>query len=73
MTSYLINWFHAYLVHFGVWVSLISGSSLYQKGLPEMKRLPNMFKTVLILSAVLAIFSSHSHVHYASILTQLAK
>jgi hypothetical protein len=62
--SYLVQWGHTYLIHFGAWVSFMFGASIYKEGLPELKSVPNMFKTAIILSAFLSAFSSHSHTHY---------
>jgi hypothetical protein len=63
MLHYLIQWGHIYVIHFGVWVSFCCGASIYKNGMPELKDVPTMLKTALILAAVLSIFSSHSN-HY---------
>ena len=68
MIQYLIDWFNLYIVHFGGWITFIFACSIYSKGLPNMKLLPNMFRTAMILSDILSIFSSHSHHNF---LTQL--
>jgi hypothetical protein len=71
--SYLINWFHAYVIHFGVWASFVIASSVHTKGIPSFDRLPGLLKSSMVIAAILSVFSSHSHVHYASYLAQLVK
>ena len=63
MLAYLISWGHLYVVHFGAWVTFAFGATIYKNGLPELKNLPSMFKTTVIIAAILSVFSSHSH-HY---------
>lgn len=62
--GYFVQWGHAYVMHFGAWVSFICGTSIYKSGLPELKDVSKMLKTAFLLSLVLSIFSSHSHTHY---------
>jgi len=62
--SYFVQWGHTYLVHFGAWVSFMIGTKVYKEGLPALESLSNMFKTAVILAAVLSAFSSHSQNHY---------
>jgi hypothetical protein len=61
--SYLISWSHIYLVHFGFWMSLLFGMTFYKEGLKDidMSDFPRMFRTGFVLSAIMSIFSSHSH------------
>lgn len=71
--SYFINWAHAYSVHFGVWVTFVVGCTIYRDGAPSPKKLPGLLESALAIAAILSVFSSHSHVHYISFLTQLVK
>lgn len=64
MFEYLIQWAHMYIVHFGIWVTFMFGITMHSNGIPHLKELPDMFKTSMILSAILSIFSSHSHHHF---------
>jgi len=68
MMTYLSNWFHAYFVHFGFWVSFTLACTVYKDGAPEFKALPNLFKVAIVLSAILSLFSSHSQAHFLSFL-----
>jgi cell division protein FtsL len=63
MIGYLISWGHLYVVHFGVWMTFTFAATIYKKGLPDLKNLPALLKTAVVISAILSIFSSHSH-HY---------
>jgi hypothetical protein len=45
MNLYLIQWLHMYSVHFGVWVSFGLATTIYKKGLPDIKKLPGLLKT----------------------------
>lgn len=62
--EYFVQWGHAYLMHFGAWVSFMIGAQVYKTGLPQLKDLSGMFKVSLILATVLSAFSSHSQNHY---------
>lgn len=64
--SYLITWGHAYVIHFGFWMSILFAMTFYKEGLKdiEVTDLPKMFRLAFILAAGLSIFSSHSHMHY---------
>jgi hypothetical protein len=64
MSEYMITWGHAYLMHFGAWVSFAFGATVYKNGLPEPKKIPSMVLSAVTLAAIVAIFSSHSHTHY---------
>lgn len=64
MSNYFIQWGHTYIIHFGAWVSFMLGTQVYKNGIPELMGLSNMFKSALILAAILSAFSSHSHNHY---------
>jgi len=59
-----MNFLHMYFFHFGAWVSMMFGISLHRDGIPELSAMPKMFRNVLILAAILSLFSSHSHHHY---------
>ena len=63
MEHYLISWMHAYIAHFGMWVSLIAGFAIYKDGIPKVKKMLDLFLSVLVLAAVVAAFSSHSQTH----------
>ena len=71
MPHYLAQWGHWYIIHFGVWVTLLCGMDVHENGLPELKDLPSKLKTILILSAVVSIFSSHSHHYLSNILPKI--
>lgn len=62
--NYLLEFLHAYSMHFGFWVCFMFGATIYKSGLPELTQLRPMFKTAVILAAVLSAFSSHSQSHY---------
>jgi hypothetical protein len=64
--TYLTEFIHAYSIHFGFWVCFSFGATIYNEGLPELEDLPGMFKTALILAAILSLFSSHSQAHLIS-------
>ena len=65
--NYLVEWGHAYITHFGAWVSFMFGATIYKDGLPEnTSKVFSWFKVALVLALVLSIFSSHSHIHYLS-------
>jgi hypothetical protein len=64
MTDYFIQWGHAYIVHFGAWVSFALAANLYKNGLPEPRKLPSIILAAVVLAAVASIFSSHSHTHF---------
>jgi hypothetical protein len=63
MLHYLAQWLHLYVIHFGAWMTFAFGVTLYKRGLPSLKELPDMLKTALVISVILSVFSSHSH-HY---------
>jgi hypothetical protein len=69
--NYFVNWAHIYSVHFGIWVVFSIGCTIYRDGLPNVKDLGSLLKTALAVSTILSVFSSHSHVHYATFLTHL--
>jgi hypothetical protein len=62
--GYFEHWGHMYLIHFGVWLTFMFGTTVYKSGIPSTKDLPILFKSAIILSLVLSAFSSHSHTHY---------
>jgi len=64
--AYLMHWGHAYIVHFGLWMSILFGMTFYKEGLKEIEisDLPRMFRLAFVISAGLSVFSSHSHMHY---------
>lgn len=64
--DYLIQWMHAYALHFGTWVSLLMAFGIYKDGLPKTEEIFPMFKSALVLSIFVALFSSHTHAHYLS-------
>jgi hypothetical protein len=66
--NYLVQWFHAYVTHFGAWFCFVFSMTLHKKGAPDLKALPSLFKVALIVALVLSIFSSHSQTHYLSTL-----
>jgi hypothetical protein len=66
--NYLEHWASLYVVHLGVWVTFGFICSIHKNGLPEVKKLPSLFKSAIVVSLVLAIFSSHSHTHYLEFL-----
>lgn len=64
--EYFIAWGHAYLVHFGAWVSLIIAATIHKDGAPEPSRLKGIIISAVALASIAAAFSSHSHAHYLS-------
>jgi len=69
--NYLLSWIQAYVMHFGAWVVFCIVCTIYRDGVPEdLTNLPKLLKISLILSAILSLFSSHSHLQY---LTQFVK
>ena len=64
MYSYLLQWTHLYLIHVGAWVSFAFGAQVTKNGLPDPRKVPSMLLSAVILAAVVAIFSSHSHTHF---------
>lgn len=64
--AYYINWFHLFVIHFGMWVTFMFGATIMKGEIPEPDKLWKLFKSVVILAALLSVFSSHSHVHYLS-------
>jgi hypothetical protein len=66
--NYFIEWGHHYVVHFGVWVTLGMAATVYKDGLPKAKNIPGLLKSAVIVSLIMSIFSSHSHIHYLSFL-----
>jgi hypothetical protein len=73
MMSYYINWFHLFVIHFGMWVSFMFGAKVMKGEIPEPEQLLKLLKSVVILAVVLSVFSSHSHAHYISHLLAIAK
>jgi len=69
--NYFIQWSHVYSAHFGAWVTFVVASSVHKKGVP--KNIWPLLKSALAMSAVLSLFSSHAHVHYANFLTHMVK
>jgi hypothetical protein len=71
MSHYFIQWGHLYVIHFGVWVTLLCGMDVHENGLPKLKDLLSKLKTALIMACVLSIFSSHSHHYLTNILPKI--
>ena len=71
MLHYLVQWGHMYVIHFGVWMTFLFAADVYKNGMPTLDKLPTMFKTALILSATLSLFSSHSQHYIAHILPKI--
>ena len=67
--AYIISWTHLYVMHFGAWMTLLAGGTVYKDGLPKKSEIWPMLQSALILSLILSLFSSHSHAHYLSMLT----
>jgi hypothetical protein len=64
MLHYLCELSHVYFIHFGFWVTAGFAATLYKNGLMQPKELPGLFKSAMILSATLSVFSASSHAHY---------
>lgn len=62
--EYLSNWLNTYVVHFGAWVTFASACHIYKTGVTETENLGKVFRNILIISSILSLFSSHSHMHY---------
>lgn len=67
MLDYIITSINLYVMHVCALIPLIFGISIYNDGLPKYKKMAEMFKTVIVLAAILGIFSSHSHHYYQSL------
>jgi hypothetical protein len=67
MLDYLISWGHLYIIHFGAWVTFAFAMTFYKHGIPELKKLPSMLKAIVIIAAILSVFSSHSHHYFTNI------
>jgi hypothetical protein len=62
--SYLIQWLHAYIAHFGAWVSFALGCTIWKIGVPKLSALKTTFEAILVVALIGALFSSNSQVHY---------
>lgn len=71
MIDYLLQWFHAYMTHVGIWMTFIFACSIYKEGMPELKDLRKFFETAIILSVILSVLSSHSHINYINYVSKL--
>lgn len=60
--NYFTDWAHIYMVHFGMWISFMIAASVHKNGVQEMP--DKLIYRAMILSAFVAIFSSHAHNHY---------
>ena len=63
MIEYLLHWMHAYMVHLGIWTSLLVGFEIYKNGLPPYKKIPDIFKSAITLAVIISLFSSHAQTH----------
>jgi hypothetical protein len=45
--------------------------TIYKNGMPELKDVPSMIKTAIIIAAVLSIFSSHSQHYLTNIIPKI--
>jgi hypothetical protein len=50
-------------MHFGMWASVLTICGVYKDGVPKLKHLKDLFLSVLIISVVMAVFSSNSQTH----------
>jgi hypothetical protein len=66
MVEYVLEWAHHYVVHFGVWVSFALGAQVTKNGIPEPKSIKSLLISAVVLSSIVSLFSSHSHMHYLS-------
>jgi hypothetical protein len=64
--SYLVEFLHAYSMHFGFWVCFMFGATIYKNGMPDLEKVRSMLKTAVLLASILSFFSSHSQAHYLS-------
>jgi len=62
--NYLTTWFHAYIIHFSGWISLMFGTHFYNNGIEKFEDIKPLFKVAFITSAILSLFSSQAHTHY---------
>jgi hypothetical protein len=63
MIDYLLHWMHAYIVHFGIWMTMLVGFDIYKNGLPAPEKIKGIFKSALILAVIISVFSSHAQTH----------
>jgi hypothetical protein len=63
MVEYLLHWMHAYIAHFGIWMTLLVVFDIYKNGLPEPNKIPVIFKSAFVLAAIASVFSSHAQTH----------
>lgn len=62
--NYLFEWFHIYFIHFTALVAFFISTTVTVKGLPKLKEIQPMLLSSVILSSLVAVFSSHAHHHY---------
>ena len=62
--TYLLEFLHAYSMHFGFWMTFIFAMSFYKNGMPSRHEIGDKLITAAILSSILSIFSGHSQAHY---------
>jgi hypothetical protein len=62
--AYLTQWLHAYVTHFGAWMSFAFACYIHKKGIPKSDILFPLLKSAALISLILSLFSSHAHTHY---------
>lgn len=62
--AYLLQWLHAYISHFGAWVTFGLGVSVSKYGAPKLEDLFPLLKVVIVISLIGGLFSSNSQIHY---------
>lgn len=61
--EYVVHWANAYVIHFGLWMTLLVAFDIYKNGLPEPKKIRSIFESAAIMSTLISIFSSHAQTH----------
>jgi hypothetical protein len=66
VSGYIAEWGHTYIVHLGVWVSLIVTRHAMVHGITSVYDSFRLVRNALVLGALVGLFSSHAHNHIRS-------
>lgn len=66
--TYLIQWFHLYIIHFSAWITFAIGAHVVKNGVPILQKSMNILLSSIFLASIVALFSSHAHNHYLQFL-----
>lgn len=65
LIKYITEWAHHYVVHLGAWITFIIAATVYKDGCPDsFKAIRQLVVGAAVLGAIVAVVSSHSHMHY---------